>query len=57
MAWQPSHLPHGVDARHVKRHYYESKRTLNSSGVVPIGSAIDFDRPHDRAHVASVTGN
>ena len=40
------------DAGHVKRHYYESHRTLNPSGVVPVGPAIDFDRPHDRARLA-----
>jgi putative glutathione S-transferase len=41
------------DTGHIKRHYYESHRTLNPSGVVPVGPAIDFDAPHDRAHVAS----
>jgi len=40
------------DAGHVKRHYYESHRTLNPSGVVPVGPAIDFDGPHDRARLA-----
>ena len=40
------------DPGHAKRHYYESHRTLNPSGVVPVGPAIDFDRPHDRARLA-----
>ena len=42
----------GVDAtvnfHHIKRHYYESHRTLNPSGVVPAGPAQDFTTPHDR---------
>ena len=40
------------DAGHIKRHYYESHRTLNPSGIVPVGPAIDFDGPHDRARLA-----
>jgi putative glutathione S-transferase len=39
------------DAGHVKRHYYESHRTLNPSGIVPVGPAIGFDGPHGRAHL------
>jgi putative glutathione S-transferase len=42
------------DAGHIKRHYYESHRTLNPSGIVPVGPAIDFDGPHDRARLAQV---
>jgi len=40
------------DAGHVKRHYYESHRTLNPSGIVPVGPEIDFSGPHARAHLA-----
>ena len=40
------------DPAHVKRHYYESHRTLNPSGIVPAGPAIDFAAPHDRARLA-----
>ncbi|MFZ2651600.1 MAG: glutathione S-transferase family protein, partial [Burkholderiaceae bacterium] len=41
------------DARHVKGHYFESHRSLNPSGIVPLGPKLDFDRPHDRARLAS----
>jgi len=41
------------DAEHVKRHYYESHRTLNPSGVVPVGPAVDFAGPHERARLAA----
>lgn len=40
------------DPMHTKRHYYESHRTLNPSGVVPVGPAVDFSGPHDRANFA-----
>jgi glutathionyl-hydroquinone reductase len=30
---------------HVKRHYYESHRTLNPSGIVPAGPPVDFAAP------------
>jgi len=40
------------DAGHTKRHYYESHRMLNPSGIVPVGPAIDFGAAHDRARFA-----
>jgi len=39
------------NAEHAKRHYYESHRTLNPSGIVPLGPAIDFGGPHERARL------
>ncbi len=33
---------------HAQRHYYESHATINPTGVVPAGPAIDFDAPHGR---------
>ena len=33
---------------HIKRHYYGSHPTINPTGVIPAGPAIDFDRPHGR---------
>lgn len=33
---------------HIKRHYYHSHRTINPTGIVPKGPAIDFYRPHNR---------
>jgi len=37
-----------VSVDHIKRHYYESHRNINPSGIVPIGPLIDFTLPHDR---------
>jgi putative glutathione S-transferase len=37
-----------VDLFHIKHHYYESHPTVNPSGIVPKGPAIDFTLPHGR---------
>ncbi|HLI11318.1 MAG TPA: glutathione S-transferase family protein [Alphaproteobacteria bacterium] len=37
-----------VDLGHIKRHYYGSHTTINPTGIVPKGPALDFARPHDR---------
>ena len=38
-----------VDLDHIKRHYYASQKTINPTGIVPKGPALDFAAPHDRA--------
>jgi putative glutathione S-transferase len=40
-----------VDFDHIKRHYYMSHRTINPTGIVPVGPALDFAAPHDRARL------
>jgi putative glutathione S-transferase len=37
-----------VNFEHIKRHYYESHRQINPTGIVPIGPALDLERPHGR---------
>ncbi|MBW8319471.1 MAG: glutathione S-transferase family protein [Rhizobium sp.] len=37
-----------VNLRHIKHHYYRSHKTINPTGVVPVGPALDLDRPHGR---------
>lgn len=37
-----------VDLGHAKRHYYESHRTINPTGIVPLGPILDLDAPHGR---------
>lgn len=37
-----------VDLESCKRHYYQSHDTINPTGVVPVGPALDLSRPHDR---------
>ncbi|MBR1219248.1 glutathione S-transferase family protein [Bradyrhizobium sp. U87765 SZCCT0131] len=38
-----------VNFEHIKGHYYQSHRTINPSGIVPVGPAQDFSAPHGRA--------
>lgn len=38
-----------VNMLHIKAHYYGSHRTINPTGIVPVGPELDFDAPHDRA--------
>jgi len=37
-----------LNLEHIKQHYYTSHPTLNPSGIVPKGPAIDFDEPRRR---------
>jgi putative glutathione S-transferase len=32
----------------IKQHYYASHRTINPSGIVPLGPVVDFTAPHGR---------
>jgi putative glutathione S-transferase len=42
-----------VHMDHIKGHYYGSHRTINPTGLIPLGPAIDFAAPHGRESVAS----
>ncbi len=37
-----------VNFDHITRHYYASHRTLNPSGIVPLGPDLDWTAPHGR---------
>jgi putative glutathione S-transferase len=37
-----------VNLEHIKRHYYGSHKTINPTGIVPLGPALDFAAPHNR---------
>jgi putative glutathione S-transferase len=37
-----------VNMLHIKAHYYGSHKTINPTGIVPVGPAVDYSRPHDR---------
>jgi glutathionyl-hydroquinone reductase len=41
-----------INFQHIKRHYYESHRSINPTGIVPFGPALDFLAPANRAHLA-----
>ena len=40
-----------VDLQHIQHHYYESHLTINPTGIVPIGPALDFLSPPGREHL------
>ena len=37
-----------VNMRHIKAHYYGSHKTINPTGIIPLGPEIDYGAPHDR---------
>ena len=37
-----------VNFAHIKRHYYQSHRRINPSGIVPAGPVLDFDELAER---------
>ncbi|HVY57954.1 MAG TPA: glutathione S-transferase family protein [Xanthobacteraceae bacterium] len=47
--YQVPRVAETVNIDHIKRHYYGSHRTINPTGIVPLGPKLDFDAPHDRA--------
>ena len=42
-----------TDFRHIKGHYYESHRTINPTGIVPLGPRLDLDAPHGRERLST----
>ncbi|MBX6322319.1 MAG: glutathione S-transferase family protein [Rhodospirillaceae bacterium] len=41
-----------VNLDHIKTHYYRSHRTINPTGIVPVGPVIDFSAPHGRERLS-----
>ncbi|KAG7383192.1 hypothetical protein PHYBOEH_010022 [Phytophthora boehmeriae] len=46
--YQMPPITKSVSMQHIKLHYYGSHTHLNPFGIVPVGPAIDFTRPHNR---------
>jgi glutathionyl-hydroquinone reductase len=44
-----------VNFEHIKRHYYESHRGVNPTGIVPLGPVLDFSAPHGRERLKATT--
>ena len=40
-----------VNIDHIKRHYYYTHDDINPTRIVPIGPALDWNRPHGREHL------
>lgn len=47
--YQTSGVAETVNIRHIKEHYYRSHKTINPTGVVPVGPELNLDYPHGRA--------
>jgi putative glutathione S-transferase len=52
--YQVAGVAETVNLDHIKSHYYRSHKTINPTGIVPIGPELDFDRPHARERLAKV---
>jgi len=44
-----------VDFEHIRRHYYESHRSINPTGIVPVGPLLNFTAPHGRERLAAAS--
>jgi len=41
-----------VNMHHIKAHYYGSHKTINPTGIIPLGPELDYAAPHDRERFA-----
>jgi putative glutathione S-transferase len=46
--YQQDGIADTVDMGHIKAHYYGSHPSINPTGIVPLGPALDLDAPHGR---------
>jgi putative glutathione S-transferase len=44
-----------VNLKHIKAHYYGSHKTINPTGIIPVGPEIDCAAPHNRDRLAFST--
>jgi putative glutathione S-transferase len=50
--YQQPGISETVNFDHIKRHYYFTHDDINPTRIVPIGPALDLDRPHGRERLA-----
>jgi glutathionyl-hydroquinone reductase len=53
--YQTAGVAETVNMQHIKGHYYESHRSINPTGIVPLGPALDLDAPSGRAGLGPAT--
>ena len=46
--YQLAGIAETVNMDHIKTHYFGSHKTLNPTGIVPVGPEVDFTKPHRR---------
>jgi glutathionyl-hydroquinone reductase len=51
--YQQPGIAETVNFDHIKRHYYITHDDINPTQIVPIGPALDLNRPHGREHLKS----
>jgi putative glutathione S-transferase len=51
--YQWSGIASTVNFEHIKRHYYESHRSINPTGIVPAGPLRDFGAAHGRERISA----
>ena len=49
--YQQPGIAETVDFDHIKRHYYVTHDDINPTQIVPIGPAMDLERPHGREKI------
>lgn len=51
--YQMQGIAQTVNIANIKAHYYQSHHTINPTAIVPAGSVLTFDQPHNRALLSS----
>ncbi|WP_372830113.1 glutathione S-transferase family protein [Psychrobacter maritimus] len=49
--YQVTGIAETVSIEHIKAHYYTSHANINPTRIIPVGPLLDFNEPHDRAHL------
>jgi putative glutathione S-transferase len=52
--YQQTGIAQTCNLLHIKHHYYESHKTINPTGIVPVGPQMDLDAPHGRERIKKV---
>jgi len=42
-----------INMDHIKKHYYGSHKTINPTGIVPLGPRVDYSEPHNRTEIGN----
>ena len=50
--YQQPGIAETVNFDHIKRHYYITHHEINPTGIVPLGPALDLNRPHRREKIS-----
>ncbi len=42
-----------INMDHIKKHYYGSHKTINPTGIIPLGPLVDYSEPHNRTEIGN----